>query len=477
MHTVLNPGWTIQAGKRILVFCGKRGMTMNQELTTGPIRQSLILFALPLFFSQLFQTLYNTADTVIIGHYLGDQSLAAVGSVAALFELIVGFSTGFGQGFGVVAGQKYGAQDSRGFRKCVALSILLSTVIAVVISAIMCLSMTGVLQLLRTPRDIFTSAYSYIFVISAGLIITIYYNLASGLLRAAGDSKTPLYALILSSGINIVLDIVFITRLQASVAATAWATLIAQLISLVACLGWIFRKKRELIPSVSDFAWDGAMVASLLKMGLSMALMSSIVSIGTLILQTAINPMGTRRITGHTAARKMIAVLDLPVFSLSLALSSFAAQNMGAGKYERVERGIAFANRISILYSIVLSVLTFFAAGAMISLISGSSDPFVMETGRLYLITNVPFFPMLAILLNLRVSMQSMLMTLIPVLSSVIELAGKLLFTWFVVPFAGYWGVCATEPFVWTAMAVFLGSCYLHRSVLTREGIPVHLFR
>lgn len=140
-------------------------------------------------FSQLFQTLYNTADTVIIGHYLGDQSLAAVGSVAALFELIVGFSTGFGQGFGVVAGQKYGAQDSRGFRKCVALSILLSTVIAVVISAIMCLSMTGVLQLLRTPRDIFTSAYSYIFVISAGLIITIYYNLASGLLRAAGDSK------------------------------------------------------------------------------------------------------------------------------------------------------------------------------------------------------------------------------------------------------------------------------------------------
>ena len=318
MHTVLNPGWTIQAGKRILVFCGKRGMTMNQELTTGPIRQSLILFALPLFFSQLFQTLYNTADTVIIGHYLGDQSLAAVGSVAALFELIVGFSTGFGQGFGVVAGQKYGAQDSRGFRKCVALSILLSTVIAVVISAIMCLSMTGVLQLLRTPRDIFTSAYSYIFVISAGLIITIYYNLASGLLRAAGDSKTPLYVLILSSGINIVLDIVFITRLQASVAATAWATLIAQLISLVACLGWIFRKKRELIPSVSDFAWDGAMVASLLQMGLSMALMSSIVSIGTLILQTAINPMGTRRITGHTAARKMIAVLDLPVFSLSL---------------------------------------------------------------------------------------------------------------------------------------------------------------
>ncbi|WP_297969878.1 hypothetical protein [uncultured Faecalibaculum sp.] len=142
-----------------------------------------------------------------------------------------------------------------------------------------------------------------------------------------------------------------------------------------------------------------------------------------------------------------------------------------------MERGIAFANRISILYSIVLSVLTFFAAGAMISLISGSSDPFVMETGRLYLITNVPFFPMLAILLNLRVSMQSMLMTLIPVLSSVIELAGKLLFTWFVVPFAGYWGVCATEPFVWTAMAVFLGYCYLRRSVLTREGVPVHLFR
>lgn len=450
---------------------------MNHELTRGSIRKSLLLFALPMFFSQLFQTLYNTADTVIIGNYLGDQSLAAVGSVAALFELIVGFAVGFGQGFGVIAAQKYGAQDEKGFKKVVALSILLSAVISLVMSVAVCFFMKDILHMLKTPADIFDQAYSYIWVISAGLAVTVFYNLAAGLLRASGDSKTPLYALVLSSIINIILDILFITKLNAGVASTAWATLIAQGISLIACLLWVFAKKRDLLPALRDFRWNGELAFALLRMGLSMALMTSIVCIGTVILQTAINPMGTLLISGHTAARKLIGILNLPVSSLMLALSSFVAQNMGAGEYERAEKGIAFSNRLGVYYSIALTVVIFFFAKTFVQLISGSSDPFVLETGALYLKTNIPFFPALAVLLNLRTSLQSMLMNLVPVLSSVIELFGKLLFTWFIVPFTGYYGVCATEPVVWVLMAAFLACSYLTRSVLKKQGIAVHLFR
>lgn len=450
---------------------------MNHSLTNGPLKKALLLFAVPLFFSQLFQTLYNTADTVIIGYYLGDASLAAVGSVAALFELIVGFCTGFGQGLGVIAAQKYGAGDSRGFKSSIALSIVLSLVFSILLSVFVFQGMRPILHALKTPADLFDQAYSYISVIAAGLVVTMFYNLCAGMLRAAGDSKTPLYILLISSVLNVALDIVLITHWKMGVAGTAWATLIAQGISLLVCLIWIGWKKRMLVPSWHDFSWNGSLISSLCQMGFSMALMSSIVSCGTLILQTGINPLGTDIISGHTAARKLIAILNLPVSSLMMALSSFVAQNFGAGQLERVEKGIAFSNRLGLYYSIALTILTMVGSRLMVQMISGTANPVVVDTGSLYLLTNIPFFPMLAVLLNLRTSLQSMSMKIVPILSSVIELLGKLLFTWLVVPAFGYAGICATEPAVWTAMALWLAYFYLQAPVFKKSQIRCRLFR
>lgn len=450
---------------------------INHSLTEGNLKKALILFAVPLFFSQLFQTLYNTADTVIIGYYLGDSSLAAVGSVAALFELIVGFCTGFGQGLGVVAAQKFGAQDTRGFKASVALSILLSLILSAGLSAVMLWLMPSVLHFMQTPADIYADAYSYISVIAAGLVVTMFYNLCAGMLRAAGDSKTPLYILLISSVLNIILDIVFITSLGMGVDGTAWATVIAQGISLLVCLVWIGWKKRLLVPALKDFSWNPALLSSLSQMGFSMALMSSIVSLGTLILQTGINPLGMEIISGHTAARKLVAILNLPVSALMMALSSFVAQNTGADQFERVEQGIAFCNRIGIYYSLALTVVIFLLSRQLIAMISGSTSENVLNTGSLYLLTNIPFFPMLSILLNLRTSLQSMSMKLVPVLSSVIELTGKVIFTMLIVPYTGYYGICATEPAVWTAMAVFLAWFYLRAPVFKTHHIRAHLLR
>lgn len=450
---------------------------MNGELTCGPLKKALIFFALPLFLSQLFQTLYNTADTVIIGYTLGSTSLAAVGSVAALFELIVGFCTGFSQGLAIIGAQKFGAGDLKGFRRALALSIVLSILVSMTISILFLFGMESVLRLLQTPPELFDQARKYISVITLGLIITMLYNLAAAFLRAAGDSKTPLVILLISSVINIALDFQFIVQFHMGVAGTAWATLCAQLISLILCVIWVIWKKPDLSVHFSDFRFRSSMLSNLLKMGFSMALMSSIVSCGTLILQTGINPMGTQIIAGHTAARKLISILNLPVSSLMMALSSFAAQNVGAGEYERAEQGIAFSNRLGLYYGITLTVLIFLSSRTLVQAISGSTDPAVLDIGSLYLNTNIPFFFILAILLNLRTSLQSMSMTLIPILSSVIELAGKMLFTFLVVPFTGYYGICAVEPFVWTVMGLFLSYFYLRNRLFKSHGITAHIYR
>ena len=450
---------------------------MNIDLTSGSIQKVLLFFAIPLFFSQLFQTLYNTADTIIIGYFLGDQALAAVGCVAALFELIVGFSTGFGQGCSIIAAQCYGAKDENGFRQSVALSILLCFLLGIVMAFGMCSALPWILRWLLTPEELFGPAYSYIFVIAAGILITIFYNLCAGILRAAGDSKTPLYVLILSSLLNIGLDVLFIATFHQGVASTAWATLIAQLVSLVVCLVWIGWRKKELVPHWTDFRLDWAKIGLLMRMGLSMALMSSIVSIGSLILQTGLNQQGSLRIAGHTAARKIFGLLNLPLVAMMLALSSYVAQNMGAQDYERTEKGIAFANRCGLYFSIISTLIIYLTAEWWIQTISATSNPFVIETGSMYMRINSPFFVVLALVLNLRTSLQSMLMNVVPVLSSVIELLGKIIFTQWIVPTTGYLGICFTEPIVWLAMALFLMYFYLKKSPLTQVGLSVHLFR
>ena len=285
----------------------------NHSLTQGSIAKGLLFFVIPLFFSNLFQQLYNTIDTLLVGHFLGDNALAAMGATAAIFELIVQFSNGCGTGFSIVTARYYGSKNENQLKKSVAASLILGLIISIVITIVSYVSMPYLLTILKTPKSIYHDSLNYIRCISAFLIITMFYNLSAGMLRAIGDSLRPLIVLFCSSIINIALDIVCITILDMGVFGAAVATVIAQVISTIICFFLILRKAKILIPRKEHFQIKSYMINDLLGQGFSMGFMFSIVSIGTIILQSGINSLGTQIITAHTAARKLISLFCLPL--------------------------------------------------------------------------------------------------------------------------------------------------------------------
>ena len=426
------------------------------DLTRGSILRAMLVFVIPLFISNLFQQLYNSADTLIVGNVLGDQSLAAIGSTSAVFELIIGFANGVGSGFGIVAACFWGSGDRQKLKRTVAASLLLSLGLSAILMLLSSLALRPLLVLLKTPADILDEAYGYISIICMAVAITMLYNLGAALLRAIGDSVTPLVILLIASVLNIALDFLFMTRFSMGIAGAAVATVIAQGVCCIFCLIFILRKVPALVPSRKDFVFEPSLYQELLGQGFSMGFMLSIVSMGTVVLQGAINVLGTSVIAAHTTARKLFNLLSMPTSTISAAVATFTSQNKGANQYRRIRQGMFQANLITIAYSLAVTVLIVFAAPALVGLMSGSSDQFLLDTGSLYLYINVPFFIPLGILLNLRSGLQGMGRKIVPLFSSIIELLGKLLFALLLIPMVGYLGVCFCEPFVWSCMALQL---------------------
>ena len=425
----------------------------NHSLTQGSIAKGLLFFVIPLFFSKLFQQLYNTIDTLLVGHFLGDNALAAMGATAAIFELIVQFSNGCGTGFSIVTARNYGSKNENELKKSVAASLILGLIISIVITIVSYVSMPYLLTILKTPKSIYHDSLNYIRCISAFLIITMFYNLGAGMLRAIGDSLRPLIVLFCSSIKNIALDFVCITILDMGVFGAAVATVIAQAISTIICFFLILRKAKILIPRKEHFQIKSYMVNDLLGQGFSMGFMFSIVSIGTIILQSGINSLGTQIITAHTAARKLISLFCLPLSTLAASMATFVSQNKGAQNYERIIKGVRLSNICGIIYHIFLSILIYFTAENLVHLLSGSNTPAVLQNGAMYLKINIPFFIVLSILLNLRNAIQGFGYKITPLFSSIIELIGKIVFTLFLVPTFKYLGVCFCEPIIWCLMA------------------------
>lgn len=441
---------------------------MKHSLTQGSILKGLFFFVVPLFFSNLFQQLYNTIDTVLIGHYLGDASLAAMGATAAVFELIVGFCNGVGLGFGIVIARYYGSKDIELLKKSVASSLILGLIISLSLTFISYLGLPLLLNILHTPANIYQEALSYIQCIALFLSITMFYNLGAGLLRAIGDSFTPLLILFVSSLINVILDILCITTWNMGIVGAAVATVIAQLISTILCFIVIFKKAKILIPERKHFQLEGFIVSDLLGQGFSMGFMLSIVSIGTVILQSSINGLGTKIIAAHTAARKLTSLMCLPLSTLAASMATFVSQNHGAKQYERIIKGVKIANVSTAIYAIILTIVVFMFSTTFVHLISGSNDPVVLHNGSLYLKTNIPFFIVLGVLLNTRNAIQGFGKKLTPLVSSIIELIGKVVFTALFIPSLNYLGVCFCEPVIWILMTIQL--VYAYRKIIQENN-------
>ncbi|KIR01432.1 Multi antimicrobial extrusion protein (Na(+)/drug antiporter), MATE family of MDR efflux pump [Lachnospiraceae bacterium TWA4] len=431
-------------------------MKLRIDLTKDPILKSLLLFAIPILISNIFQQLYNTADTMIVGHTLGDTSLAAIGACTAIYDLLIGFGLGVGNGLSLVVARSYGAGNQRLLKKSVACSLVIGLILSLGIMLISRIGLYPLLRLLNTPETIIRESYSYISTITLFVGVLFAYNLFSGLLNAIGNSYMPLVFLIISSILNIFLDFIFITSFHMGIRGTAIATVIAQGISAILCACYIFFKAHILVPTKEDFSFDKNLYAELLGQGLSMGFMMAIVSSGTVILQRSINGFGDLVIAGHTTARKAFAFCTMPLATFSMAMSTFVSQNRGANKRERILSAITIGHKFSILWAVIATILMVLFAKSIIGLVSGSSEDIVLTNGANYMIWNAPFFIPLGMLLNLRNSLQGLGQKIIPLISSIIELLGKIIFAWVFIPILGYFGVIICEPVIWTAMCMQL---------------------
>ena len=434
----------------------------------GNILQSLLVFAIPLFISNLFQQLYNTLDTMIVGNCLGDVSLAAIGACAAIFELLVGFAQGVGNGMSIVTARCFGAGDETKIKQSVAGSLVIGLIVSLFIMCLGRLGLYPLLRLLHTPDEIIEESYSYIIVIALGIGVMFAYNLLAGLLRAIGNSVMPLMFLIVSSVVNVVLDLVFIQQFQMGIRGAAVATVAAQCVSVILCVIYLLKKCKILLPKKEHFRAGYAMYRELAGQGLSMGCMLAIVSIGTIILQFAINELGYLIIAGHTAARRLNSFCTMPAATISIAASTFVSQNRGADQRERIRKAVRYANLICVAWAALISVVLFFSASWMVRVLSGSTEPVVIENGARYLQVNAPFYSVLGILLVLRFSLQGLGKKVVPLISSLIEFAGKIIFVILLIPKLQYFGVILCEPVIWCFMCLQLAVAFYTDSYVSR---------
>ena len=431
-------------------------MKNSINMTEGNILKNLIYFAIPVLIGNIFQQLYNVADTAIIGNILGDSALAAVGASAPVYGLLIGFAGGLTNGFAVVIARYFGAGNEREMKKSVALTYILSAVIALVLTVSSLAILHPLMKSLKTPDEIIADTESYMRIIILFSAVTIAYNMLAGMMRAIGNSKAPLYFLIVSTFVNIGLDFLFVKGFDMGVSGAAYATVISQGVSVVLCFIYALKKCDILVFQKSELVYDKALLSDLTSTGLSMGLMYAIVSVGSVILQGAVNSFGTGTITAHTAARKIDDIFMLPLGTIALASSTFASQNYGAGKTDRVKQGIKSSIIIAEIWSAFSVVVCVLFRRPLIQALTGTTDEAVISAASKYILWNISFFFILGVLLVLRSSLQGVGRKLVPVSGSIVEFLLKILAVAVIAPKLGYFGICICEPIIWAACAVIV---------------------
>ena len=398
---------------------------MERDMTVGSPAKMIINFTLPIFLGNVFQQLYNMADTIIVGKFVGAKALAAVGSTGTIMFLIIGFLTGLTAGFTVPTSQKFGAGDMKAMRKTVGSAVILSAVVSAVMTVISMIGMRSLLKLMNTPDDIFQDAYAYIMVICGGIFAQVLYNLLASILRALGNSKTPLYFLILAAGLNVVLDLVFIIIFHMGAAGAAYATVVSQGVSGLLCLVYIIKKVPILHLKREDWRLDGMLVKIQLGVGLPMALQYSITAIGSMMMQSALNILGSLVIAGFTAGSKIEQLVTQAYVALGTTMATYCAQNMGAGKVDRIRKGFKSSTMIGIVYSLIAGALIMTVGKYLTPLFLSENVTEIMGYVDTYLKCVAAFFIPLTIVNVYRNGIQGMGYGLLPMMAGVAELIGR----------------------------------------------------
>ena len=431
-------------------------MAKTKDLTTGKTWKLLLAFALPTLLSNVFQQFYNLADTAIAGHILGDNALVAIGASSTINSLVLSFAWGLNGGFGIIIAQSFGAKDNNKLKKSVAISLLINVIFSLFVLIVSVFASKPMLKLLNTPAARLDEANSYIAVILAFIIVPMLYNLEAVILRSLGDSKTPLYFLIFSSVLNIVLDYVLIKFTNMGVMGAAVATVLAQFLSVVLCFIVILKNFKIIKLSKEDFKFSSALFKNMMGAGMTMAIMNSIFSIGSIIMQGSINALGDDIIAAHLGSRKVAEMFMQPLVTIGTACSTFVGQNYGAGKIGRIKESIKYSTLYSLIWSVMTFFILWFSGGQIARLVTGSASQIVFENTQMYLMVNAPFYFVLGLLFTLRFSIQSVDRKVPPIVSSTMELASKIAAAYLFIPLWGYFGACIAEPLSWTLGAIYL---------------------
>ena len=443
--------------------------TVQRDMTKGSPTRIILGFTLPLFLGNVFQQFYNMADTIIVGQFVGTGALAAVGSTGTIMFLITGFATGLGTGFTILTAQRFGAGDMKGMRRSVFTAAVLTVIVSVLVTAVSVIFMHPLLDLMQTPADIYDDAYDYIIVIMWGLAAQMLYNLLSALLRAIGNSKMPLYFLILAAVLNVILDLVFIINFKMGTAGAAYATVISQGVSGLLCLLYIVKAVPIFRLSRRDMVMDGRMMAEQLKVGLPMALQFSITAIGSIMVQTSLNMLGSTLVAAYTAAGKIEQILTQAYVALGTAMANYSAQNVGAGDIPRIRQGFRAATIWGGVYSVVAGVLVMTVGKYLTYLFVSSDAAMLLDSVDLYLKCIGFFFIPLNIVNAYRNGLQGLGYGLLPMTAGVAELAGRGVIAVISARYSSYFGICMAGPAAWVLAGGLLVVLYFY---IVKKDLP-----
>lgn len=425
-----------------------------KDLTTGKPIKIILLFAIPLFIGQLFQLFYSLADTRIVGAILGETSLAAVGATTTLSDFLIGLLNGFTNGCAIIIATYFGSGDRDNMKKAIGGTILSGIVLSVLISAGCLLFLPRILGALNVADFLMAESRAYIGIVLAGLLAATLYNVCAAILRALGDTFTPLLFLILAAVLNVVLDYTLIKYGNMGVAGAALATVIAQAVSAVLCFFYMKVRYPELSLRREDFRFNKIIYKKLIATGSSMGFMVAFVNLGTLALQITINTFNQDIIVAHTAARKATNIFMLPFSVLGTTLATFCGQNLGAGKYSRIKTGLRDTLLLTFIWCAGVALVAYTLSGALIHMITASDNEVILSTASLYLKVNTSFYFVTAIICLFRNSMQGFGDNKTPVFSSSLELIGKVAISFLLAPAIGYMGIIVAEPIVWFIMVI-----------------------
>ena len=449
---------------------------MTKNLTVGSPMRLILGFALPTLLGMLFQQFYNLMDTMIVGKLLGAQALAAVGSTSSISFFVIGFCTGVCSGFAIPVAQKMGAGDFSRMRRFVANAAYLAAAFAAVLTVATALLCRTILTLMHTPADIFADAYAYIFIIFLGIPTTFLYNLLAGIIRSLGDSRTPVYFLALASFLNIFLDFALILWFEAGVAGAAIATVVSQGISGAACLALMVKKYPVLRMNREERRLNRSACGTLCAMGVPMGLQYSITAIGSIVLQSAVNTLGSTYVAAVAAGTKLFQLLCCPFDAMGATMATYCGQNVGAWKLDRLGQGIRACTLLGAVCAVGCFAGMLLGSDACAMLFLDPAEPqleLLVSLTSQYIVTNTAFFFPLALVNILRFSIQGMGYSVFAILAGVLEMIARAVVAWLFVPPLGYTAACFASPAAWVAADLFLiPACMACIARLRRMGEP-----